>query len=108
MTSPTLKRYIWLTSDQRDRLIIVTASCSKRNSCESLMELLNELQNLSKRKVSLPSVVQVMIRGLRLPKDILPVSICDEAADCIINFTNIDKELAEVIKPKPQRREESQ
>ena len=106
MSNPNLKRYVWLTSEQRNRLTLASEACDKCNSSEQLTELLNELQNLSKRKVSLPSVVQVMIRGLRLPKDILPVSICDEVADQIINFTSIDKELSGIIKPKPLGGEE--
>ena len=106
MSNPNLRRYVWLTSEQRERLTLASESCNKDNASESLTELLSELQNLSKRKVSLPSVVQIMIRGLRLPKDSLPVSICDEVADHLINLTNIDNELAGIIKPKPLGGEE--
>ena len=102
MSNPSLRRYIWLTKNQRERLIIFTKSCSKEFSYYALDELLIELKNLDKRKVPLPSIVQITIKGLRLPKDILPVSICDEVASQLIALTMIDEELAGIIKPKPQ------
>lgn len=103
MANSKLRRCVWLTENQRKRLSIAADHCHKENPSSSLTELIAELQDLSARKVSFPTDVQTIIKGLRLPSDILPVSLCDDTADTLIVSDMLDPELICLIKPLPRK-----
>jgi hypothetical protein len=103
MSNPNLRRTVWLTASQRQRLMQSTEEAVAHTNSTLAGELLTELQNTENIKESLSLMVQGTVRGLCLPTDILPVSICNAMADDIIGSGSLDSDLACLIRPQPRR-----
>lgn len=99
MSNPKLIRAVWLTKEQRAELLAyVETSCSNSNLKE-MNELLAELQNLELKKLSNSILVRNFAKGLKMPKDTLPVSICTEAIMQLLIYTTIDENLLYILCP---------
>lgn len=104
MTNPNLSRCVWLTEEQRKVLKTVADSSYLENPSLDISQLIAELQDLSMRNAHpTPSNIQIIIKGLRLPPDILPVSLCDALADELIESGRLSSELVYLIKPLPRK-----
>lgn len=103
MSNPNLRRTVWLTVSQRQRLMQSVEETIAQTNSALANEFLMELQNTENIKDSLSLTVQGTVRGLRFPPSILPVSICNAMADDIIGSGSLDSELSCLIRPQPRR-----
>lgn len=106
MSDPHLKRPVWLTTVQRQKLKEATVVAIQHPDAdiEVCKIVLSELIESTHRNVNVTQTVKVIIKGLRMPKDILPVFICDEEAFQIIRYGNLDVEIANILIYKQTRR----
>lgn len=99
MSDPKLIRSVWLTHEQRAEILTHVETCCQRSNLKEINELLVELQNLELKKLSHSILVKNFVKGLKMPKDALPVSICTEAVMQMLEHVNIDKNLLFILCP---------
>lgn len=99
MSDPHLKRPVWLTTEQRQKLKEATVAAIQHPDAdiESCKIILSELIESTHRNVNITHTVRIVVKGLRMPKDTLPVFICDIDAYQIIQYGNLDGEIANIL-----------
>ena len=99
MSNPKLIRAVWLTQEQRAQLLSYAEECCQNSNLKEMNELLAELQNLELKKLSNSILVRNFAKGLKMPKDTLPVSICTEAIMQMLEYTTIEENLLFILCP---------
>ena len=103
MTDPHLRRAVWLTAAQRSRLRNAVEKAFEEN-CDQMqvLALQAELILITKRQEKLEHLVRSVVRGLRMPSDVLPVHLSDAQVDELISCHLLESDLIIVLKPPPE------
>lgn len=106
MSDPHLKRPVWLTTEQRHKVkeALVVAIQHPEADIEVCKMILSELIESHHRDLKVTQNVKIIIKGLRMPKDILPIYICDVEAWQIIKYGKLDNDIANILIYKSKRR----
>ncbi len=97
-----LRQPVWLTTDQRQRLrAAAVKALQHRDSdiqyCESI---LRELLDSTHREAGMTRLVGIIIAGLQMPEDIVPVYLCELEVEQLINFGGLDVPLSKLLRSK--------
>lgn len=107
MPSPDLKRAVWLTENQRQRLAKAATKAAKHpaSQTEHCEAILKELAEADAREISTSRLIYTFVTCLQMPSDTLPVYVCDIEVEQVIAFSDMDAALARVLlNRKPHHR----
>jgi hypothetical protein len=101
VTDPLLRRAVWLTEQQRERLLTAallayTTEGSDRDLCNSLI---SELILLQERLGSAQPLIRALVSGLRLPADALPVYLCQAEVREVRKYGALPADFVNLLDP---------
>lgn len=105
MRDPLLRLPFWLTHDQRHKLGNATLTAIQHvdadiDLCQSLLQ---EILDANHREETVTRLVSLMIEGLRLPADIVPVFLCDAEITQVVLYGDLDRILVDLLQPQRGR-----
>lgn len=104
MGDPRLKRAVWLTVAQRERLKQATERALLTGEADETLcnAILYELEDVVERDVALTRLIRATIRGLKLPTGMSPVFLCTAETEEVLLFGNVDEALSHIISSRPR------
>lgn len=101
MADPDLNRPVWLTAAQRTRLARAARAAQAHPDSRHADALLRALTDTEARRHDPAVVVRVVVAGLHLPVDTLPVMVTDAAVAELVALGALDLSLLPLLAPDP-------